>query len=299
MADLDSKDSKTAASESLPTPVQMSHRRPPSPCDQTANLFALPRNMSVVSRRFGGLSGMRVIVDPSLQIPKSLVKDNSYSDPPVANLELSVTFGAVDANIKVLPFPAGTVLAREPHRPWDMTESNFNKGLQVHLRSHSTTGNITLRVDSALAPIFVDASSTFGQLRIYLPRTFHGPLNLWSWSRKPRFSVELSRACRPMSEDGSMMRWFVGDVAAWTSNGEFGDKAKVETTFGDIWVGYVGEKDESARAFRSVWMHWVINVASVVLILWGIYVVPELLWRFVKWAFRVFYLIPSMFLNLF
>ncbi|KAJ7177432.1 hypothetical protein C8R43DRAFT_974773 [Mycena crocata] len=295
MADIDSKGSKTAASESLPSPVQMSQRRPSSPRDQTADLFALPRNMSVVSRRFGGLSGMRAVVDPGLQIPKSLVEETSYGDPPVANLELSVTFGAVDASIKVLPFPAGTVLARDPHRPWDKTES---KGLQVHLRSHSTTGNITLRVSTALAPIFVDASSTFGQLRIYLPRTFHGPLNLWSWSRKPHFSTELSRACMPMTEDGSMMRWFVGDVSTWTSNGECGDKAKAETAFGDIWVGYVGEKDESARAFRSVWMHWVINLASVVLVLWGIYVVPELLWRFVKWAFRVFYSIPSMFLNL-
>jgi hypothetical protein len=129
--------------------------------------------------------------------------------------------------------------------------------------------------------IFMETSVTFGQTRMYLPRTFHGPLKISSWARAPRLSAELRNACILMTEDGSTMHCFVGNVGAWVANGERGDSAKVTTAFGSVWVGYVGEDEEGARALKGKLAHWGKNLLALFFLLCTIYWTPVLLWRLI------------------
>jgi hypothetical protein len=127
--------------------------------------------------------------------------------------------------------------------------------------------------------MYVEASSTFGQTRIYLPRSFNGPLDIWSWARTPRLSAGLRRACTPVSQEDSTTRWFVGKCDAWSAKYGCGDHAKVESSFGAIWIGYIGEEDEGARALRPTGVHWALNAAGFLFLLWAIFWIPRFLWR--------------------
>jgi len=89
----------------------------------------------------------------------------------------------------------------------------------------------------------------------------------------PTLSAELKRVCAPISEMGSARRWFVGDLGVWREQAEHGDEAVVGTTFGGVWVGYVGEEEEARRALQWGVMHWIVNIVLafvlVLLLHWG------------------------------
>ncbi|KAJ7757855.1 hypothetical protein B0H14DRAFT_2976361, partial [Mycena olivaceomarginata] len=240
-----------------------SHGRPSpqtlSPADVTsglsvADVFAHPRNNVVISRTWGDLKLNHVIVDPNVQMPKSLLQ-RSYTNSAkemspsffyiwlaATNLTLSVTFGTIAADVEVRPFAAGTAHAASP-----------TSYIALHLKFGSMTGNATCRVyATSTVRIFMETSATFGQTRIYLPRMFHGPLK-----------ISFRNACILMTEDGSTMYCFVGDVGACVANGERGDSAKVTTAFGSVWVGYVGEDEKSARALKGKLAHWGKNLLGL------------------------------------
>ncbi|KAJ7463718.1 hypothetical protein FB451DRAFT_1265312 [Mycena latifolia] len=278
---------KTTSSESdsLPPPVQMSPppRSQTSPNAADAHLFASPRNNLVVSRTFGAinLDGRRVTVDPNLRMPDCVSRKPRYSwDPLEANLELAVTFGAIAADIEVLPFAPNT--AHEERRRSIYDSEPERRADQVHLKFNTTTGNLTLRLSPApSAHIYMETSTAFGQTRIYLPRNFRGPLTVWSWTRAPRLSAALQNKCTPVSEEGSTTRWFVGDLASSESI----DQAKAETLFGAVWIGYVGEEDEGTRALGGTLVHWSKIMVAVVLLCYAICWLPGLLWKLFCWLF--------------
>ncbi|KAJ7897923.1 hypothetical protein B0H14DRAFT_3424785 [Mycena olivaceomarginata] len=251
-----------------------------SPADVTsglsvADVFAHPRNNVVISRTWGGLKLNHVIVDPNVQMPKSLLQRSyltSIYDLPATNLTLSVTFGTIDADVEHTQRP--------PHHTSPVTMSA--SPTKYNLKFGSITGNVTFRVYApSTVRIFMETSVTFGQTRKYLPRTFHGPLKISSWARAPRLSAELRNACILMTEDGSTMHCFVGNVGAWVANGERGDSAKVTTAFGSVRIGYVGEDEEGARALKGKLAHWGKNLLALFFLLCTIYWTPVLLWRLI------------------
>ncbi|KAJ7085598.1 hypothetical protein C8R44DRAFT_38848 [Mycena epipterygia] len=190
MPDLDSKDSKK--DDCLPKPVQMST---PNVVEE---LFVRPLNKFAISRTFGSLQIPRAVVDPNLHISLALLRKSTYSSP-VPNLQLSLWFGSVGATIQVVPFAPGPVHPREStlYRTEDKLKK-LRSMHQVSLKAHTFMGNLALRVCTQPSARFsVDASSTFGQTRVYIPRTFHGPLQVWTWTRTPRLSPGLKRAAVP------------------------------------------------------------------------------------------------------
>ncbi|KAJ7889134.1 hypothetical protein B0H14DRAFT_3855847, partial [Mycena olivaceomarginata] len=188
-----------------------------SPADVTsglsvADVFAYPRNNVVISRTWGGLKLNHVIVDPNVQMPKSLLQRSyltSIYDLPATNLTLSVTFGTIEADVEVRPFAAGTAHAASPTSY--VARDYERKPHQVHLKFGSITGNATFRVYApSTVRIFMETSVTFGQTRMYLPRTFHGPLKISSWARAPRLSAELRNACILIDRGrlhNALLRW--------------------------------------------------------------------------------------------
>jgi hypothetical protein len=103
-----------------------------------------------INRTFGALKGMRFIVDPNIRLPKSLLPSQPLTvfPKPQLNLRLTVDFGAIDAEVDVLPFAA----APPPHDDGDaspvsaLVDVDPRLKKNVHLEASTTTGNITLRV---------------------------------------------------------------------------------------------------------------------------------------------------------
>ncbi|KAJ6582474.1 hypothetical protein DFH09DRAFT_1439169 [Mycena vulgaris] len=173
-----------------------------------------------------------------------VLEEKRWPSLPKPNLELSLDFGAIDADIEVLP------LAPEGHA--DHVPRSSQK--KVDLKASTGTANITLRVHAPSAPIDLRVQSSFGQVRVFLPRTLHGPLVIATALRRAHFSAALRRVCTPVIEVRGTTRWFVGDVAAWSAGGERGDKVWVGSGFGELWVGYIGEEAEAERVLgRDRW----------------------------------------------
>ncbi|KAJ6564985.1 hypothetical protein DFH09DRAFT_1475556 [Mycena vulgaris] len=173
-----------------------------------------------------------------------VLEEKRWPSLPKPNLELSLDFGAIDADIEVLP------LAPEGHA--DHVPRSSQK--KVDLKASTVTANITLRVHAPSAPIDLRVQSSFGQVRVFLPRTLHGPLVIATALRRAHFSAALRRVCTSVLEVRGTTRWFVGDVAAWSAGGERGDKVWVGSGFGELWVGYIGEEAEAERVLgRDLW----------------------------------------------
>ncbi|KAF8127801.1 hypothetical protein K438DRAFT_1948906 [Mycena galopus ATCC 62051] len=244
-----------SAQTSLPPPYDpLPKEGDPLPNDEnedvdTGTSTRAGNNISI-NRAFGALKGMRFIVDPNIRLPKSLLPPQPFTvfPKPQLNLRLTVDFGAIDAEVDVLPFNA----APPPHDDRDanpvsaLDDVHPRLEKNVHLKASTTTGNIALRVNAPpTAPIALHVKTTFGHVRVYLPRTTHGPLTLSSSLRAARLSPALRRVCTPLREEGVKMDWFVGDIGAWSTKNEVGDEVRIGSDFGSIWVGYVGEEPVS------------------------------------------------------
>ncbi|KAJ7910725.1 hypothetical protein B0H13DRAFT_2660873 [Mycena leptocephala] len=240
----------------LPTPVQMSdtggstvHNATAAPLDEWA---ARPHNHINISRMFGALKRSRFTVDPNLRIPSTLLWAPTWErhDTDVApailkrNARLDVTFGDVEADIHVLP--------RTGPRCPDGESVGHKEPCKCPRRSvleaTSTTGNIALRIETlSTAHFALGAYSTFGRIRIFLPRTFHGPLTVIGTAY---VSSGLRRASTTISEDDQDK-----------------DKALLGSTFGCVWVGYVGEEAEAKQALRWGMLQWAWALMWVLILL--------------------------------
>jgi len=223
---------------------------------------------------------LRFTVDPNQHVPPSLLtppewepgyRYTSFRSRPEPNIKLAVTFGGIDTDINVLPLSgtANKCANGQCYRETDRLLSAVSCPRQSALEASTTTGNVTLHVEAPTNAHFsVRASSTFGDVCVFLPRTFQGPLTIMSSLGAPHLSAEVKRLCAPISEIGGASRWFVGDLGVWRERAEHGDEAMVGTTFGSVWVGYIGEEEEAKRALRWGPLQWGVNIIlSLLLVL--------------------------------
>ncbi|KAJ7466806.1 hypothetical protein B0H11DRAFT_55097 [Mycena galericulata] len=291
---------KNLKPHSLHTPSPIEISRPP-PYDPERALpsedewSARPQNYICISRTFGALTGTRFTIDPNLKVPKSLLTPpewNTYVsswEKPKPNIDLTVQFGTINTQISVLSLSGdasrcinGQCIDKSSSRTSYLytDSSNTRCPRQTALEVTTTSGNITLRLDApSTAPIYARASSTFGQICVFLPRTFQGPFTITTSLGAPHLSPELMRVCAPLREVGSGKRWFVGDFSAWQARGQHADEAVIGTTWGGVWVGYEGEEKEAKAALRWGALQWGahITLALLVAILLRL-VVKLLLW---------------------
>ncbi|KAJ7025178.1 hypothetical protein C8F04DRAFT_1129516 [Mycena alexandri] len=275
-------DVKETALDATPIPAQSSVPPPYDPLpvggNGDAGMFTRPGNNMVVTQTFGALRGMHFTIDPNIHLPKSLLPrphEISVHPKPRPNLKLGVEFGAIEAVVDVLPLTAAP-----PENPRRSMFDQSNLDNKVYINASTTTGNITLSVKAPTTPVVVVATSTFGHVRIYLSRTMHGPLTLSSSLRAPRLSPALRRSCTPLRQEGDKTNWFVGDIGAWSAKDEMGDQVKVESQFGSVWVGYVGEEEAVAKRAVPVGLQVSAHSAGASMLLWAAYWV---LVRFFAW----------------
>ncbi|KAJ7624876.1 hypothetical protein FB45DRAFT_88155 [Roridomyces roridus] len=246
-----------------------------------------PQNDILVSRNFGSLK-TRFTVDPNIHPPNPLLpavssweKDEQLSSngkiSDVAGAELYVGWGQIDAEVCVLPLSENAVCEQNgyPCRRWAKGADGVSWDrpppcpMKSRVSASTFIGDVTAKVDiGKLSPctprLILQAMSSWGQVAVFLPRSFQGSL-VTSCSGTPRFSSTLAPLCTSIKEVGREKHWFVGDVYAWRAHA---DDVIVGSVFGTVWVGYEGEEEEAKKALRWGPVQWLVHIIAVALILW-------------------------------
>ncbi|KAJ7156645.1 hypothetical protein C8R46DRAFT_1196153 [Mycena filopes] len=233
-----------------------------------------PNNIHI-SRMFGAPANTRFTIDPNIHIPASLLTLPQWAPATIycyerrkPNMKLYVAFaGLVDVTVHLLA-PTGVPCAGRCGTQDVWTLEPVVCSRQSSIEINTITANINVHVTTAAAASFsIRASSTFGQIRVHLPRTFHGPLTISASFGTPCLSKELAQACMSISEVGGGKRWFVGDLDVWRADSEHGDTALIGTSWGRVWIGYEGEDDEGTMRHGCV-MNVLFCVFLALLLFW-------------------------------
>ncbi|KAK6984077.1 hypothetical protein R3P38DRAFT_3232899 [Favolaschia claudopus] len=267
-----------------PTPTSTTLTRPPGfgtdLIIDNSELTAPPppqrKSHVQISRTFGSITPAHFAIDPNQRTPESLLASASewgdtstndsdryvsnFSSPSIfkrpipPRVELDVTFGGVDARVDVLPWVGSRFGC--PNLSSSATRAAEGCPERISLVVGTMVGNIALRIETpnpqfndcstlarARSTISLRALSTFGQIELFLPPTFHGSLTITSALGAPVLSPRLTaRLWGVQREVGAKRRFFVGDPAAWDK--ERGDEVVVGSSWGRVWVGFVGEGEE-------------------------------------------------------
>ncbi|KAH9477575.1 hypothetical protein JR316_0009797 [Psilocybe cubensis] len=196
-----------------PPPTYASLQSSPS----SSALVAKTVNYVAITRTHASVKEI-LILDPSVFVPVFL-------RPPLApgeteetrkNLRLEATHGHVHADI---------TLVGNDDNP---NESSSKRNKRVLMSMKSTHGGIVAKV------------AVNGDIRLHLPRTFHGPLIVSHRHGLVRFSDAVNRNLTTFGEVDSTRRCFLGDFSRWSDagNGWPGDELVVEVRHGNVKIHY-------------------------------------------------------------
>ncbi|KAF7320864.1 F-box domain-containing protein [Mycena chlorophos] len=191
-----------------PTPVQV------VPQPDLPNIK--PTNFVSISRRAGEIKETFVL-DPTLQLPQSIASPAPAGRP---HFEATSIMGEVKTTIFVL---GGTV------------QPNIRK---TRITTSSTMGEtkLMLHAPSVRAPLDISVRTSMGSAKVYLPRSFRGPLRISTTMGEVKLSKDLQDAGLKLGDGG----WFIGQWSQGEAEAKTwpGDEATVQTTFGEVFVGY-------------------------------------------------------------
>jgi hypothetical protein len=206
-----------------------------------ASLQSSPSGSEIVTKTVNYVSITRVhssvketlIIDPSLFVPLFL-------RPPLAsgeteetrkNLRLESTHGHVHADI---------TLIEDTDNSNEISSSKRNKRVVMHMKT--THGGITAKIHGPpnRSSFVLFAQSVNGEIRLHIPRTFHGPLIVSHRHGFVRFSDAISRDLTTFGEADSTRRCFLGDFSQWTDarDGWTGDELVVDVKHGNVKIHY-------------------------------------------------------------
>jgi len=190
---------------------------------RTANYVSITRTHSSVRET--------LIIDPSLFIPPFLRPPLSSGETEETrnNLRLESTHGHVSADI---------TLAENTN-----TEIRSSQKInRVKMLMRSTHGGITAKIHGQLnrfSFVFY-AQSVNGDMRLHVPRNFHGPIFVTYRHGFVKFSDAISRHLTTFGEVDNTRRCFLGDFSRWTDIGEgwTGDELTVDVKHGNVKIHY-------------------------------------------------------------
>jgi len=211
-----------------PPPTYASLQSSPSGSEnvaKTVNYVSITRVHSSVKET--------LIIDPSLFIPLFL-------RPPLAsgeteetrkNLRLESTHGHVHADI---------TLIESMETANQISSSKRNKRVVMHMKS--THGGITAKIHGLpnRSSFVLHAQSVNGEIRLHIPRTFHGPVIVSHRHGFVKFSDGISRNLTTFGEVDSTRRCFLGDFSQWSDAGTgwTGDELVVDVKHGNVKIHY-------------------------------------------------------------
>jgi len=196
--------------------------QPSSSVARTVNYVSITRTHSSVRET--------LIIDPSLFIPPFLRPPltSGEKEETRKNLRLESTHGHVYADVTLVE-----------NTNTDIHSSQRNNRVTMLMRS--THGGITAKIHGQHdRPSFsLYAQSINGEMRLHLPRNFHGPIFVTYRHGFVKFSDAISQHLTTFGEADNTRRCFLGDFSQWTDNTTWtGDELTVEVKHGNVKIHY-------------------------------------------------------------
>lgn len=172
-----------------------------------------------------------LVIDPSLFIPLLLRPPLLLGETEETrkHLRLESTHGNVYADVTLV----GNTDAE--------TRSSKRNG-RVRMQMLSTHGGITAKIHGQpnRPPFVLDAQSHNGEIRIHIPRDFHGPIIASYRHGSVKFSDAISQQLITFGEIDNTRRSFLGDFSQWTDTGEgwTGDELVADVKHGNVKIHY-------------------------------------------------------------
>ncbi|KAJ6575973.1 hypothetical protein DFH09DRAFT_1150137 [Mycena vulgaris] len=209
---LDAQASALGALPSIPATVSDAHK---------------PTNFLSMSRTNDSIKGTYVI-DPRIKIPASVLPTlvPKESEATRRNVFLHTKNGTINVDLFIV----------------DDVDAKGNK---VEMMLTSSNGTVTARIhaaSSARTPFHLIAQSSNGDVTLYLPQSFRGPLTLRTRNGSIRISNALAATTTMFGEADHTRRCFVGDFSDWTEDITWaGDEVHVESANGNVKLQYNAE----------------------------------------------------------
>ncbi|KIM38434.1 hypothetical protein M413DRAFT_447885 [Hebeloma cylindrosporum] len=127
------------------------------------------------------------------------------------------------------------------------------------MKMKSTHGGITAKIHGPpnRTPFVVHAQSVNGDVRLHIPRTFHGPVIISHRHGLVRFSDSINRNLTTFGKVDNTRRCFLGDFSRWTESarGWEGDELVIDVRHGNVKIHYdddaVGSPVKSRPTFLN------------------------------------------------
>ncbi|KDR72720.1 hypothetical protein GALMADRAFT_143005 [Galerina marginata CBS 339.88] len=206
-----------------------------------ASLQSSPSSSEIVAKRVNYVSITRLhssvketlIVDPSLFVPLFLRPPlgSGETEETRKNLRLESTHGHIHTDI---------TLVEHTENPNEIPSSKKNKRVVMHMKSMH--GGITAKIHGPpnRSSFVLHAYSVNGEIRLHIPRTFHGPVIVTHRHGFVRFSDGIHRNLTTFGELNGTRRCFLGDFSRWTDTGDgwAGDELTVDVRHGNVKIHY-------------------------------------------------------------
>jgi len=173
-----------------------------------------------------------LIIDPSLFVPVFLRPPLTVGETEETrkNLKLESTHGHVNADVTLV----------ENTNTEMVSSSKSNSRVKMQMRS--THGGITARIHGQpnRVSFVLDAKSINGEMRLHIPRNFHGPIIVTYRHGSLRFSDAISRNLTLFGEVDNTRHCFLGDFSQWSEGGEgwVGDELFADVKHGNVKIHY-------------------------------------------------------------
>jgi len=197
--------------------------QPSSSSVRTVNFVSITRTHDSVKET--------LIIDPSLFVPPFLRPPliMGETEGTRRNLRLESTHGHVHADVTLVEN-----INTEIH--------SSQRNNRVRMLMHSTHGGIIAKIHGQpnRAPFELDARATNGEIRLHIPRNFHGPISVTYAHGSVRFSEAISQHLLTFGEVDNTRRCFLGDFSQWTDTREgwTGDELIVNVRHGNVKIHY-------------------------------------------------------------
>jgi len=192
-----------------------------------------PTNFANDSRSMGNIEGSWII-DTDIEVPPALLAPLPWLQSERPNLSLHTGSGTVKANVSLT--------------------SGSSK--RAFIKTNTSYGAVTVIVSSRAndQPVKILANSSYGSMKIGIPRTFVGPIKFkTAWG-----NIHYSETIRANTSTFSEKTGFIGD---WQKSGFVdhkkwtGDILEVTTSYGDISFYYADEVPEDGikEDLNGIW----------------------------------------------
>jgi len=232
-----------------PPPVYVASLPPLHPAPSTQSpANPKPTNYLCINRGHQSVKG-HFVIDPFLTVPRSLLPPLAAgdSDDDRTNAKLESTHGLIDISISLLGD------AQDP----GVEEAKRNKRTTLDLKSEHGSINVKLRTcpspSSVAMPFHLNVTGSHGSINVWLPRTFRGPMTIYSKHGAVEFSDDILEQMGLRNEIDYTRRCFIGDFSLFNDEGGGwkGDEVSIKTKHGKVKVRFVDEVEPETQCRKS------------------------------------------------